>query len=268
MWHHQASCIAADGSEISATHSLFQNNQGGDVIFARTASTVDVAHSTFKENVAKAAAGPRHLSEGGATISLWEASVATLNEVSFIGNTGVAAGAIVVTGESAVAIDLGRFSGNVASANTECCAAGAVIFANQRAQVTSSQSSFDGNKASAQLSAGAIYGSDGATITLTDATLSRNEAVGSLFGAGAVYADKSGVSLTRVSISLNTAKGATTLTRANYADALYVSSPLHIFIRDSGFNPLVWGGQTMSITPRIVNPGAPIHRGSDRGVAH
>ena len=265
MRHHQASCIAADGSEISATHSLFQNNQGGDVIFARTASTVDVAHSTFKQNVAKAAAGPRHLSEGGATISLWEASVATLNEVSFIENTGVAAGAIVVTGESAVAIDLGSFTGNVASSNS---AAGAVIFANQRAQVTSSQSSFDGNSASAQLSAGAIYGSDGAEITLTDATLSRNEAVGSLFGAGAVYADKSNISLTRVSISLNTAKGATTLTRANYADALYVSSPLHIVIRDSGFNPLVWGGQTMSITPRIVNPGAPIHRGNDRGVAH
>jgi hypothetical protein len=253
MQHHQASCIAADASVISAAHSLFAKNDGGDVIFARSTSTVDVAHRTCEKNSANATVGQWHSHDGGATISLWEASVATLNEVSFIENTGVAAGAILVTGESTVAIDRGLFSGNTASA-TE--AAGAAIFANQRAQVRSSQTSFDGNSASAQLSAGVIYAGIGVEISLTDATLSNNQAVSTLFGAGAIYADESYGSLVRSSVETNTATGGTALTASNYADALYVRSPLKIFIQDSTFNPLIWGGKTVSIVPRIVNPGA------------
>ena len=257
MTHHQAACIAADASVISATNSLFQNNEGGDVIFARSASTVDVAHSTFKDNIAKAAAGPWQSQEGGATISLWEASVANLEEVSFIENTGVAAGAILVTGESIVAIGGGLYSGNTASATD---AAGAAIFANQHAQVHSSRCSFDGNSAAAQVSAGVIYAGGGAEIILTDATLSNNQAVASLFGAGAVYADKSHISLIRANISSNTATGGTALTMSSYADALYVLTPLKVFIQDSSFDPLVWGGKTVSINPQIL-PG-PIIQGS------
>jgi hypothetical protein len=253
MLHHQASCIAADASAISATHSLFEENEGGDVIFARAASTVDVTHSTFEKNIAKATATQWHSHDGGATISLWEASVATLNGVSFIANTGVTAGAIKVTEESTIAIDGGLFRGNTASATD---AAGAAIFANKRARVISSQSSFYGNSASAQVSAGAIYVGSGADITLMDATLRSNKAIASFFGAGAVYTDKSRVNLTRTMIETNTATGGTALTASNYADALYVRYPLKIFIQDSTFNPLVWGGKTVSIMPRIVNPGA------------
>ena len=50
------------------------------------------------------------------------------------------------------------------------------------------------------------------------------------------------------------------LTQANYVDALYIASPLHIFIRDSKFEPLVWGGKTISINPMIL-PG-PVIQGS------
>jgi hypothetical protein len=250
-----ASCIASDLSAVSATHSSFLKNEGGDVIFARRASTVDLVHSTFKHNIAKTAAKQLHLSYGGATISLWEASVATLEEVSFIENTGVTAGAILVTEESKVTINEGILSGNTASATD---AAGAAIFANQRAQFYSSQNTFDGNSASAHLSAGVIHASGGSEITLTDARLSNNQAVGNLIGAGAVYADNSRVSLIRANISWNTATGGTALTSSNYADALYVRSPLKIFVQDTSFNPLVWGGKTVSIVPRIVNPGAQV----------
>jgi hypothetical protein len=183
--------------------------------------------------------------------------VANLEEVSFIENTGVAAGAILVTGESIVAIDGGLYSGNTASATD---AAGAAIFANQHAQVHSSRCSFDGNSAAAQVSAGAIYAGGGAEIILTDAMLSNNQAVASLFGAGALYADKSLISLIRANISSNTATGGTALTMSSYADALYVLTPLKVFIQDSSFDPLVWGGKTVSINPQIL-PG-PIIQGS------
>jgi hypothetical protein len=257
MSHHQASCIAADASAISATHSLFQNNEGGDVIFARAGSTVDVAHSIFKQNIVKATARPWQLFASGATISLWEASVATLDEVSFIENTGGVAGAIFVTEDSTIGIDGGLFSGNTASATD---AAAAAIFANRHAQVRSSQSSFEGNSASAQLAAGVIYAGSFAEITLTDATLSGNQAVGDLFGAGAVYSDNSHVNFTRTRIDGNTAAGGTATTASNYADALYVRSPLKVFIQDSSFNPLVWGGKTVSINPQNL-PG-PVIQGS------
>ena len=39
---------------------------------------------------------------------------------------------------------------------------------------------------------------------------------------------------------------------ANYVDALYITSPLHVFVRDSTFEPLVWGGKTVAINPQVL----------------
>ena len=94
------------------------------------------------------------------------------------------------------------------------------------------------------------------SIAFEQLNTSSNKAIASAFGAGAIYTDKSRVNLTRTIIETNTATGGTALTSSNYADALYVRYPLKIFIQDSTFNPLVWGGKTVSIMPRIVNPGA------------
>ena len=44
----------------------------------------------------------------------------------------------------------------------------------------------------------------------------------------------------------------TELTEANFVDTLYIKSPLRIFVRDSTFDPLVWGGKTVAINPQIL----------------
>jgi hypothetical protein len=118
----RSSCISADGSVVSATHSLFEGNAGGDVITARAGSTVDLGHSTFQQNdVAAAGAvasvGRRRLGtderQSGA-VSLREGSVATLVGTSFIGNLGGVAGAIAASDGSIVTFDQGIFQENEA----------------------------------------------------------------------------------------------------------------------------------------------------------
>jgi hypothetical protein len=263
-----ASCIMADASVISATHSLFEGNVGGDVITARASSEVNVDHTTFQFNVGGAEKGQRRqgvdssstpywLLGASATISLWEGSVATLVATSFIGNVGAAAGALLAAGiGTIVTFDAVEFHGNRAS--TPDAAAGA-IFAGDGAQVHGSQSTFYTNAAVSPASAGAVYAIDTAEMTLTDVTLSNNIAVahpiaGAISGAGAVYASRASVSLIRATIAINTHEGTTKdgATHENFADALYVTSPLHIFVKDSTFEPLVWGGKTVSISPQIL----------------
>jgi hypothetical protein len=220
----------------------------------------------------------------GAATLLLRGSVATLESTSFIKNDGEAAGAIFVTGGGAVKVDQGVFKLNRASATD--AAAGAIlaisdatvhavqceftdnfasapdaaaggILVSDHAIVHETQCTFDGNSATSQLAAGAVYASSATEVVLKNSTLSDNSAdahptAGSIFGAGAVYADGSSISLTRATITNNMAAGGTEVTKANYVDALYIASPLRIFIHDSTFEPLVWGGKTVSINPMIL----------------
>jgi hypothetical protein len=86
--------------------------------------------------------------------------------------------------------------------------------------------------------------------TLHNNRAKAHETAGSGYGGGAIGTDRSLLSLTRTMITNNEANGATELTsellEANYVDALYIASPLRIFIRDSTFEPLVWGEQTVA----------------------
>ena len=274
------SVIAADASTVSATHSLFKGNVGGSaVIAARAGSTVDLAHSTFQQNSVSA------LLLFGETASLWlGGSVARLEGTSFIANDGGAAGAILVTDGGTATLAQGIFKYNKGSAvdtaagailatshatvhAVQCeftrnsasapdAAAGAIL-ASDHAIVHGTQCTFDRNSATSQVTAGAVYADGAAEVALTNATLSDNWAnahptAGSIFGAGAVYADGSSTSLTHTNVANNKAYGGTELTEANYVDALYIASPLRIFVRDSTFEPLVWGGKTVSISPQIL----------------
>jgi hypothetical protein len=198
--------------------------------------------------------------EGGASgaIFVMDGGTATLAQGIFKSNrasaTDAAAGAILATSSATVHAVQCEFTDNSASASD--AAAGAIL-ASAHTIVDGTQCTFDGNSATSQLAAGAVY-ADGATeLTLTNATLSNNNAdvhptAGSIFGAGAVYAAGSSTSLTRANITNNKAVGGTEVTKANYVDALYISSPLRIFVRDTTFEPLVWGGKTVSINPQIL----------------
>jgi hypothetical protein len=258
-----ASCIVVDASFLSTTHSLFDRNAGGDVIVARAASTVDLAHTTFQENTVSAdKIGGWLAGNAGsvAIISLWEGAVVALTRIIFIRNVGGNAGALWVSGlGTAVTFDQTNFINNEAIAPT---VAGGAIFATDRAQVRGTRSTFGGNVAASQLAAGAIYASSAAEITLTDVTLRKNEARGSgrgpiansVLGAGAIYADRSSLSLVRAMVAQNTAAGWTAVTDPDYVDALYITLPSEIFVQDTTFVPLVWG-QTISISPQIL-PGS------------
>jgi hypothetical protein len=248
-----ASCITVDASTVSATHSLFDGNDGGDVIVAHASSTVDLIHSTFQKNRVH-----DHSRTSRATLSLWDGSIATLVRVSFSGNDGVVAGALSIAGiRTAATVNHVKFNGNYASAAD---AAGGAIFVTDGATVRGTGSTFDGNRASSQLAAGAVYATGAAEVILTDAMLTDNEAgahltAGGVFGAGAIYANRASISLIRSTITSNRATGGTALTETNYADALYIRSPLHIFVQDGKFEPLTWGGKTVVINPQIL-PGS------------
>jgi hypothetical protein len=277
----RASCIAVEQSAISTTHSTFEVNAGGDVVVARAASTVDMSHTTFRDNtwaVFVCEDGSVHQQKfdtqlcrmitsntgRGATISLWEGSIASLLSCSFVKNEGYTAGAVFVTdSNTAATFDGASFFVNQAVAPD---AAGGAIFATDHAIVHVSRSIINSNSAFSQLAAGAIYASNSADITLIDTTLSANQAdahatAGSVFGSGAVYTDGSVAKLIQTTVVNNTAAGGTGITRANYADGLYILFPLMIYVEDGTYEPLVWGGKTsenlptVSINPRIINPG-------------
>jgi hypothetical protein len=257
-----ASCIVVDASALSAIHSLFDRNAGGDVIVARATSSVDLAHTTFRENTVSTdkVGGWLAGNEGSvATISLWEGSVAALTKAAFIRNVGGAAGALWVSGfNTAVSFDQSKFIGNEA---IESNAAAGAIFATDHAYVCGTRSTFEGNVAASQLAAGVVYATDAVEITLTDVTLRYNEAHGSkrykqyvvdsVLGAGTIYADHSSISLVRATVAQNTAIGWTVLPDPNYMDALHINSPRNIFVQDTTFEPLVWA-QTVSISPQVL----------------
>ena len=223
-----ASCIVVDASAVSASHSLFEGNEGGDVIVARMSSTVDLVHTTFKGNaVSDESAAARDWEaldtrgcQGGtkcwlaqygqnkATVSLWEGSVATLATVSFLENRGTAAGGIFLAhlGTTAM-LDQVEFARNQA---TDPNAAGGAIFVGNQATVSGMRSLFKSNTAASLLAAGAVFVIEDAKVTLTNTTLSHNRAkghkiVGSLFGSGAIYSDGSAVRLTHATIDDNEA---------------------------------------------------------------
>ena len=78
---------------------------------------------------------------------------------------------------------------------------------------------------------------------------------GGLYGAGAAYTQQAHLRLIGTAVQDNTAAGGDAITASNFADGLYIQSPLTIKIEYSSFAPLLWGGKTVSIIPRIVNPG-------------
>jgi hypothetical protein len=184
----RSSCISADDSAISATHSLFEGNAGGDVITARAGSTVDLADSTFQQNDLAAAGAAasverRYLGaddrQSGA-LSLREGSVATLARTSFIGNLGGAAGAIFATHGSVVTFDQGLFKENEAGMqapwrwryNNAGAVAGAIV-AQVGTQVRGTRSAFIANWATGNsvivdgistMAAGAILASGSAAV--------------------------------------------------------------------------------------------------------
>jgi hypothetical protein len=276
---NDASVIVADASAVSATHSLFEDNVGGNAVIAVHAdSTVNLAHTTFQQNKVSA------LQLYASAATLWvRDSVATLEDISFIDNYG-GAGAILVTDGGTATLAQGIFKSNrgstanaaagaifatsYATVHTVQCeftdnsasapeAAAGAILASDHAIVHGIQCIFDGNSALSQVAAGAVYADGAAEVALTNVTLSDNSAAGhptagSVFGAGAVYADRSSISLTRATITGNNATSGTTLAEANYVGALYIVAPLGIIVRDSTFEPLVWGGKTVSISPQIL----------------
>jgi hypothetical protein len=213
-----ASCITADASAVSATHSLFERNRGADVIAAGSASTVDLDHTLFRSNdvsqckLALPFVGPvrdcwgptvtncwlptvgsvgdwkaqqeSSCSGAGAAVSLHEGSVATLLATSFIGNVGGAAGAIVAV-ESTVTLTHTACRLNQASGPT--VAAGAILLMSNAA-AHAVHCEFTGNSASAPDAAGgAIFATDRVVVHGTQCTFDGNVA-GSQLAAGAVYA--------------------------------------------------------------------------------
>ena len=123
-----------------------------------------------------------------------------------------------------------------------------------------SQAVFKKNTAASQLAGGAIFGSSGADIILTDSALTANTASphpedGGLYGAGAAYTQQAHLRLIDTAVQDNTATGGDTITASNFADSLYIQTPLTIKVKDSSFAPLLWGGKTVTINPRIANPG-------------
>jgi hypothetical protein len=266
----RATCIAADASFISATHSIFKGNSGADVIYARAASVVDIHHTVFDGNsvedmqswdsralALRMTLGPlgplgntwRRLQSvdvsPGATISLVEGSVANLISVSFVSNTGAVAGAMFAADEGTfVSLKEVIFRENQASKLDG--AAGAIYVWNQ-ARVHAEQCTIDANQVVADVAAGAIHASGGAEVILTDTVLSGNKAAGAVFCAGAVYIERSTVSLLRTTVESNSASGGTMLTESNYADAIHATAPVKLFIKDSAIRPIVWGGKTVGL---------------------
>jgi hypothetical protein len=218
---HRASCITADRSDISASHSFFGDNVGGDVI-AASDSSVDLVQVIFYRNKgggedsAPTQGRQRYWEDGpSATVSLWEGSDAKLQRVSFIDNIGASAGAVFVT-QSQVNFDQVKFVSNRGLALD--MAAGAIL-ARKGAVIHGTNCTFSNNFATSKVAAGAIHLSNGAVVALTDTMLVDNTAAGSsdsnpgmdvfqrspgstesIFGAGALYAEDSAVSLVQTMI--------------------------------------------------------------------
>ena len=262
----RASCITAESaSVVSATYSVFESNTGGDVIFARTNAEVDLAHCTFQSNGIAPTAGENHRRQlgssaqtNGVVIALVEGAVARVSDSTFSANHGLTAGAITAAGtDTTMSLDRVDFQFNTASA---AAGAAGALHVSGGATVRGTHTVFVRNSAASQLAGGALCVTSGAHVVLTDSTLTLNTASphpddGALYGGGAVYAQQSHVHLVRTAVQKNLATGGDEITASNFADALYVLAPLAIFVVDSSFVPLIWGGVTVSINPRNVNPG-------------
>jgi hypothetical protein len=121
-----------------------------------------------------------------------------------------------------------------------------------RAVIHGAQCTFHGNSAASQLAAGAVYAGGVAEVTLLNVTVHNNRAMahetaGGGFGGGAILSDSSSLSLTRATITDNAAAAETDMTSSSYANALYILYPLGMVIRDSTFEPLAGGGETVSV---------------------
>ena len=154
-------------------------------------------------------------------------------------------------------LDHVEFQSNIAAA---AAGAAGAIHISGGATIRGTHTVFESNSAASQLAGGAVSATSSATVLLSDSTLVMNMAhphpeAGGLYGAGACYAHQAHLYLVRTVVHDNTATGGDAITASNFAAALYVHSPLTIKVEDSSFIPLVWGGVTASINPRIVNPG-------------
>ena len=258
----RASCITADAAVVSAAHSVFESNTGGNVISAGANAVLDLAHTVFRSNDHAAGAANvrrrRLASSGqtdGAVIALVDGSVAHVSDATFISNIGLSAGAIIVADAgTAIFLDRVKFTTNTATAPDS---AGGALHVSGGATVRGSQTVFESNSAASQLAGGAIFASSGADIILTDSTLTANTASphpedGGLYGAGAVYTQQAHLQLIGTAVQDNTAAGGDAVTASNFADGLYIQSPLTIKVKDSSFAPLLWGGKSVSINPQVL----------------
>eukprot|EP01043_Picozoa_sp_COSAG02_P018545 COSAG02_NODE_868_length_16360_cov_12.608204_8_plen_1642_part_00 len=262
-----ASVAVLVDSSMTVEASSFAENIGQSVIVA-TASTLTIVHTAFDGNADSSEQKTalqeeidrRRLSEQveapsmqAATVSLWSGSVARLDQSRFTNNGGWSAGALFVANAgSSVRFDRVDFLSNQGiSADS---AAGA-LYLSDGATAEGTRSTFDGNWATSEFAAGAIYAKS-ATVTLSDAVFTANEArphptAGTRAGAGAVFSDRCAIRVSRATLSDNEASGGTDLTGANYADALQVLLPTSVAVVDSTFSPMNFE-KTVAINPGSV----------------